>query len=77
MGMEKTAAEKRAEDAVADVRYLLKRADDAERVLVLDLDGDFKKYANSHHDKEAVVVVATGPRAAKLRELLRSNSLLR
>ena len=52
-----------------DFLDMIKQSSIEGRVVVLNIDG-FEKYANSHRDKEGVIVIATGEQAIKLREVL-------
>lgn len=60
--------EKRGTTSQFDLRELVKQANDEEIILVIGLNGRIK-YA-SGKDKEAVAVIATGDRAALLREFV-------
>ena len=61
--------ENRQQTVNPDIRELVKMANDEEAILQVNFDG-FIKQANSHKFKDAVVVVATGDRAVKLRAVI-------
>lgn len=63
------AIEKKGSTSDPDIRNLVQLADKEEKVIVLDWNG-FAKYASTERSKEAVVVIATGPRAVELRKIL-------
>jgi len=65
--------EKRGQTNETNIKNLVKQADELGRVLVVNMDG-FTKYASTGRFKEGVVVIATGDRAVKLREVL--NNIL-
>lgn len=64
------AMEKRGQTTEKDICKLVKQADELGRVVVINMDG-FARYAETGRHKEGVVIIATGPRAASLREVLR------
>jgi hypothetical protein len=67
MGMEK-----RGSTGQSDIRELIKQANAEEKILVVNFDG-FTKYASGNY-KPGVVIVATGDRAALLREFIEKIS---
>jgi len=52
-----------------DLLEMIKQATIEGKVIVLNIDG-FEKYANSHRDREGIIVVATGDQAVKLRNAM-------
>jgi L-fucose mutarotase/ribose pyranase (RbsD/FucU family) len=62
--------EKQGATNQSDIRELVKKADAEAKVVVVNMDG-FKKYASTKRHKEAVVIVATGERAVKLRDIFK------
>ena len=52
---------------VRDTRELIKYASDEGRIVILNMDG-FLKQADGRKDRKAVIIIATGDNAEKLRE---------